>query len=151
MAWWIWILIGLSLFVVEVFIPTDFFMFFFGLAALAVGVGASAGLVESLWIQSVTFAVTAVAAVAFLRGPLSRRWSSADGGPVGEIAGETVVLTEDLPPGGVGKAEFRGTTWSVRSAESGTLKAGDRCRVDKVEGLVLWISPEPRPGAAQND
>ncbi len=147
MDWWIWILIGLSLFVVEVFIPTDFFMFFFGVAAIAVGVGATAGLLESLWIQSASFAAFAVAAVAFLRGPLSRRMTSTEATHVGELRGNSVVLTEDLEGGGVGKAELRGTTWSVRTTHSGALKTGDRCRVDRVEGLLLWVSPEPRPGA----
>jgi len=146
MAWWIWILIGLSLFVVEVFIPTDFFMFFFGLAALVVGVGAVAEVLPSLWIQSVSFAIVAVASVAFLRRPLSNRLSSPDGpGRAGELVGDCVVLTQDLEPGGVGKGELRGTTWSVRTDHDGALTSGSRCRIDKVEGLVLWVSPESRP------
>lgn len=146
MPWWIWILAGLSLFVVEVFIPTDFFMFFFGLAAIVVGLGASTGLVEPLWLQSVAFAVTAVAALVFLRKPLARKWSTPDA-QVGEIVGESVVLTSDAAPGEIGKAELRGSTWSVRATGAKPLTQGSRCRVDKVEGLVLWVSPEPRPGA----
>lgn len=141
MPWWIWILIGLSLFVVEIFIPTDFFMFFFGLAAIVVGMGAAGGLVESMWIQSVGFAVVALAAVAFLRKPLARKWSTPDKS-VGEIVGDSVVLTEDLSPDAMGKGELRGSTWSVRTTSDALLKRGDRCRVDRVEGLVLWVSPE---------
>jgi hypothetical protein len=149
MAWWLWILIGLSLFVAEVFVPTDFFMLFIGVAAIAVGVGTSTGLLTSMWVQSVSFAVVAVAAVVFLRKPITRRLLSSDGDArsVGELVGDAVVLTEDLELGRVGKAELRGTTWSVRTLHEGVLTAGSRCRVDKVEGLVLWVSPEPRPGA----
>ncbi|MDG2307086.1 MAG: NfeD family protein [Candidatus Binatia bacterium] len=147
MPWWIWILIGLSLFVIEVFIPTDFFMFFFGLAAIVVGVGATSGLLESMWVQSVSFAVVALVAVAFLRKPLSKRWTATEGSHSGEIVGNSVVLTEVLEPSSVGTAEFRGSTWSVRTAGAAPLASGTRCRVNKVEGLVLWVSPEPRPGA----
>jgi membrane protein implicated in regulation of membrane protease activity len=149
MAWWLWILIGLSLFVVEVFVPTDFFMFFIGLAAIAAGIGASTGLLPSLWVQSVSFAVVAVAAVVFLRKPLTRRLSATAGDThgAGELVGDSVVLTEDLALGGVGKAELRGTAWSVRTLHEDILTTGSRCRVDRVEGLVLWVSPEPRPGA----
>ena len=33
------------------------------------------------------------------------------------------MLLEDLPPGGVGKAELRGTTWNVRTPATSTLRA----------------------------
>jgi membrane protein implicated in regulation of membrane protease activity len=149
MDWWIWILIGLSLFVVEIFIPTDFFIFFFALAAIVVGAGVSAGFLPSMWVQSVLFAIVAVASLVFLRKPLTRRLASPEAGPgrAGELVGESVVLTEDLALGGVGKAELRGSTWTVRTLHDVSLQTGSRCRIDKVEGLVLWVSPETRPGA----
>ena len=52
------------------------------------------------------------------------------------------TLLEDLPPGAVGKAELRGSGWTVRSVEPKTLAKGARCRVERVEGLTLWIRPE---------
>ncbi len=149
MVWWIWILIGLLLLGIEAFVPFDFFLFFFGVSAIVVGGGTAAGLLASMWAQSVAFSVFAVVFLAFLRKPLNQRWSSPDGTPgrAGEIVGESVVLTEALAVGGVGKAEFRGTSWTVRTAGGEPLDAGTRCRVERVEGLVLWVSPEGRPGA----
>ena len=55
------------------------------------------------------------------------------------LAGEDAVVLEDVAPGSVGKAELRGTTWSARSTSLGALVKGQRCKVERVEGLTLWI------------
>jgi len=38
MPWWVWMLLGMALLVAELALPTDFFLFFFGLSALLVGI-----------------------------------------------------------------------------------------------------------------
>ena len=37
MAWWLWLVLGLALLASEAFTPGTFFVFFFGLSAIAVG------------------------------------------------------------------------------------------------------------------
>ena len=37
----------------------------------------------------------------------------------GGLVGDVAVLLDDLPPGAVGKAELRGTAWSVRHDGAG--------------------------------
>jgi membrane protein implicated in regulation of membrane protease activity len=58
------------------------------------------------------------------------------------MVGEVAVVLEEVPAGGVGKAELRGTSWSARSQATAPLPRGQHCRVEKVEGLTLWIRPE---------
>jgi inner membrane protein len=58
------------------------------------------------------------------------------------MAGESAVVLEDVPTEGVGKAEMRGSSWSARSTSGASLVKGQRCRVDRVEGLTLWLRPE---------
>jgi membrane protein implicated in regulation of membrane protease activity len=41
----------------------------------------------------------------------------------------------------VGKVELRGSSWSARSARA-ALARGQRCRVERVDGLTLWVRPE---------
>ena len=62
--------------------------------------------------------------------------------PVDSLVGQEAILTEELPAGGVGKAELRGTSWNVRSRDGGTLARGRRCRVEQVDGLTLWVRAE---------
>ena len=61
---------------------------------------------------------------------------------VDSLVGETATATEDIPSGGVGKAELRGTTWTARNSGSALLAKNTRCRVERVDGLTIWIRPE---------
>jgi len=51
-------------------------------------------------------------------------------------------VTEAVAPGGVGKAEMRGTPWTARTNGGAALSPGQRCRVERVEGLTLWLRAE---------
>jgi membrane protein implicated in regulation of membrane protease activity len=62
--------------------------------------------------------------------------------PVDRLEGETALVTEDVAAGGVGKAEMRGASWTARSTEAVALARGQRCRVERVEGLTLWLRAE---------
>ncbi len=141
MSWWAWILFGLALLVVEMVTPGGLFALFFGIGALAVGILDAAGLGGPAWLEWGLFAVLSVALLALFRrrmkGALAAR-----GGPVDTLAGEVAVMLADVPPGGVGKAELRGTSWDARAAAGGPLAKGQRCRVEKVEGLTLVLRPE---------
>jgi hypothetical protein len=144
MTWWVWAVAGLLLLGLELFVPVDFFVFFLGVAALGVSGGAALGLVTTTSAQLLLFSVLAVFTTLGLRTPLVARLRRAQDTGVGveNLIGEGAVLLGPLAPGDVGKAELRGTTWSVRSEHPDTLPAGRRCRVQRVEGLVLWVRPE---------
>jgi membrane protein implicated in regulation of membrane protease activity len=61
---------------------------------------------------------------------------------VDEIVGQEVVLLQDLPAGGEARAELRGASWSARSSGGVPLHARQRCRVERIDGLVLWVRAE---------
>jgi inner membrane protein len=61
---------------------------------------------------------------------------------VDSMVGESAIPLEDLVPGATGKAELRGTTWTVHNAGSAPLKKNQRCKVERIEGLTLWIAAE---------
>jgi membrane protein implicated in regulation of membrane protease activity len=144
MAWWVWAIAGLGLLGLELFVPVDFFVFFLGVAALGVSVGVAFGLTTTTGAQLFLFSILAVLATLGLRGPLVARLRRAQDLGVGieNLIGEIAVLTGPLAPGEVGKGELRGSLWSVRSEHAEPLPAGRRCRVERVEGLLLWIRPE---------
>ena len=48
----------------------------------------------------------------------------------------------EIGAGGYGKVELRGTTWNARNAGETPVAADQACRVERVEGLTLWIRPE---------
>ena len=144
MSWWIWIVLGLGLLTLEILTPGGFFVFFFGLAALVVGAAVALGAGGPAWLQWLLFSVLSIGSVFLFRRRLVAALKAREGGSVGveTLVGEVATLVDDLAPGSVGKAELRGTAWSVRSEEPRLLPRGQRCRVQRVEGLTLWVKAE---------
>jgi membrane protein implicated in regulation of membrane protease activity len=143
MVWWLWVLLGIVLLVAETATAGAFFAFFFGVSAVFVGVLTALGVAGPAWVQWLLFSFMAVVALVTLRGPLQARLNVAGSTrPVDSLVGEVAVALGDLPPGGVGKAELRGTAWNARSAAVSPIVKGQRCVVEKVDGLTLWVRPE---------
>lgn len=144
MIWWIWILAGLALLAIEMLTPGGFFTIFFGVSAIIVGVLARFGLAGPLWVQWILFSVLSVVSLLFFRKPLlawmKRREVARP--EVDSLVGETAVVLEAVPENGVGKAELRGTSWSARSTDGTALPIGRRCRVQRVDGLTLWMKAD---------
>jgi len=143
MPWWIWILMGFGLLAAETLTPGGFFVFFFGLSAVIVGLLAGVGLAGSVQAQWLLFTALSIASLLALRPRLVSRFrGSSDESQLPELIGDVAVLSDDLEPGGVAKAELRGTSWNVRSRQHVRLARGARCTVEKVDGLTLWIIPQ---------
>src|SRR5207244_4182744 len=106
MAWWLWLVLGLALLASEAFTPGAFFVFFFGLSAIAVGLAVRLGGHAPGWFQWFLFSLLSVLSVAFLRGPLLRRIMPVrrEGLGVAGLVGEVAVPLEDLAPEAVGTA-----------------------------------------------
>lgn len=140
MAWWIWVLIGLFLLALEAATPGGLFFLFFGLAGLVVGGLAALGVGGSPAIQWLLFTALALVALVALRGPLKARLN-VDGRhkAVDQLSEQEAIALEDLPPGGLGRVELRGSTWSGRNGGDAPIAKGQRCRVERVDGLTLWV------------
>jgi membrane protein implicated in regulation of membrane protease activity len=144
MIWWYWMLLGLVLLGAEMITPGGFYILFFGLAALVVGGLAGLGLVQAEWLQWLLFSGLAILSLLVFRGPLLAwiKTQDVETPAVDSMGGETAIPLEDLSPGDTGKAELRGTTWTAHNAGSALLKKNQRCKVERVEGLTLWITAE---------
>jgi len=144
MDWWLWAALGLLLAVGEVLTPGGFFIVFFGLGALVVALLVFLGLGGALWFQILLFSIFSVASLLLFRNPLLR-WMGRHTPKTAEVdtlVGGIAVASSAIPAGSVGPAQLRGTTWSARNASPAAIAAGVRCRVTRVEGLVIWIEPE---------
>src|SRR5215468_11380944 len=132
MQWWMWILAGLGLLVAETLTPGGFFAFFFGLGAILVGALAFLGLAGPDWMHWLLFSVLSVLGLLVFRRPLMRRFGLSKGKPVDRMEGEVGTVLQDVGPGGFGKVEVRGSSWSARTAGSVALVKGQRARVERV-------------------
>jgi membrane protein implicated in regulation of membrane protease activity len=150
MLWWYWMLLGLVLLAVEMLIPGGFFALFFGLAALVIGALVGVGIGGPSWLQWFVFSILSIVSLFFFRGPvLTRLKIRYQATPrIDTLVGEIVTLRDELLPGAVGKAEFRGTVWTVQNGAEHTLRSGQRCRVQRVDGLTLWVGVIEQQGGA---
>ncbi len=142
MSWWLWVVLGLVLAAIELATPGGFFVIFFGISAVVVGLLELAGLASPPWLQWLLFPIIAVVALRFFRKPLLSRLSVSDPPRVDSLVGEVAVAAADIAAGQHGRAELRGTTWQARNVGEYGILAGQRTRVVAVDGLTLDIRPE---------
>ncbi|MDI9631341.1 MAG: NfeD family protein, partial [Acidobacteriota bacterium] len=60
---------------------------------------------------------------------------------VDPLVGSEGVTLEALAPGRLGRVELAGESWNARLTTSRPLPAGARVRVERVEGLTVFVSP----------
>ena len=142
MEWWIWILFGLLLLLTELVTPGGFYFIFFGIGAVIVGVLAGFGAAGPLWVQFILLSVLSLVTLWLFRGKLLQLTEGAPEQNVDSLIGETAVASDQIAANGIGKAEMRGTAWNARNIGDKPLKRGERARVERVEGLTLFVRPE---------
>jgi membrane protein implicated in regulation of membrane protease activity len=140
MPWWAWVVLGLGLILLELLTPLGFSLMFFGVGALVVGALVGLQLPMPLWAEWVLFSACSILAMLLFRRPLLSRFHRR-GRPltVDGMIGESATALEDIAAGATGRVELRGTTWNAHNAGAGPVARGQRCTVQKREGLSLWV------------
>ena len=140
MIWWIWIVLGCALLLLELATPGGFYFIFFGASAVIVGFLTAAGITSTDWVEWLLFSVFAIGATAIFRRPLLQKFGAVTPrGEVDSLVGETATAMEPIHPGAIGKAELRGTSWTAFNSSSESLVRGQRCRVERVDGLTIFV------------
>ena len=143
MTWWHWLAIGLILVALEMAASGGFYVIFFGIAAIAIGGLHLFDLAGPLWLQLLLFSVLSVVSLLVFRSPVLRLLGlDGPGVDVDSLVGEIAMPVEDIQPGDVGRAELRGTMWSARNSSAAPLRRGQRCKVVKVERLMIFLDAE---------
>jgi membrane protein implicated in regulation of membrane protease activity len=142
MEWWVWLALGLVLLVIELATPSGFFVMFFGLGAITVGVLTRLGVAGPAWMEWLLFTVFSIGYVLFFRDRLQQRVIRPDTNDIDTLVGEVAVTRERIPPAGMGRVELRGTIWNARNDSTVPLEPGRRSRVTRVDGLVVFVQPE---------
>ena len=141
--WWYWLILGLLLVIAELTVAGGFYLVFFGVAAVVVGVLSAFHLAGPMVGQLVLFSTLSVGSLLVFRARLLRWFQFDPQRPsVDAIVGAVATVVDELSPGGVGRVELRGASWSARNATSMALLRGTRCRVVRVDGLMLHVEPE---------
>ena len=143
MEWWAWIAVGAILLGSELgFVDAQFYLVFVGGSALVVGFLDLGGLLPAVWMQWLLFALLAVFSMVTFRRRIyermRRKLPAMKQGP----AGETVVLPAELQPGETCRLEYCGSSWNAVNGGHSAIAAGERARIDRVNGLTLVVHGE---------
>ncbi len=145
MPWWQWVVLGAVLLGSELFVvDAGFYLAILGLAALLVGFGAGVGLAGPLWLQWAIFGALALALLAGVRRQFYRRLRGAPAAGFEPLIGETATVTDAIAPGGIGRAQLRGSDWTARNIGESPLDPGRRARVESVRDLVIELRAEEK-------
>jgi membrane protein implicated in regulation of membrane protease activity len=140
MQWWAWVAGGGILLGAELaFVDAQFYLVLLGASAMIVGLASLAYPELAAWLQWLVFSVLAAGSMVTFRQriyerirpklPLMRT------GP----AGETLVVPQELPPGGTCRIEYRGSSWSAVNGGDAPIAAGSRAHIVRVDGLTLVL------------
>lgn len=138
MTWWIWILIGFALLAFE-FVATTMHIGLFAVGAFVVGILAAFGVPMPLWGQILIFTGVSLVSLFVVRPMLVRKLKLYAPNTVDTMLGEKATALDDIAVEAVGKAEMRGTTWNARNVGPAALARGQRCTVERIDGLVLHV------------
>ena len=141
--WWHWVLGGLGLVLLELALPS-FFVIWFGLGALLVGLSMLALPALSLTAQIALWIITSVVLVVLWFSVFKRsQHKTLIGTAAGEVIGEVGLLVSAVAPFQRGKVRFQrpllGAEEWVCMAES-AITAGERVRVVSVEGSFIKVA-----------
>jgi membrane protein implicated in regulation of membrane protease activity len=144
MPWWAWLVLGIGLLGVEMFvIDAQFYLVFVGLSAATVGLLGLVGVDLPAWLQWLVFSALALGAMFGLRQRLYDMIRKR-GGQVDErlTIGDRVVIAARLEPGQSGRVDYRGSSWTARNVDSRAIEAGSEVSIAAIDGLTLHVKAE---------
>jgi membrane protein implicated in regulation of membrane protease activity len=117
----------------------------FGAGALAAMITALCG--GQLWLQAVIFFVVSIALLASLR-PLARKYFTPKitKTNVDSVIGSQGYVTAEIDNlAARGQVKLGAMEWTARSTSGAPIAAGTRIRVDRIEGVKVFVSPAEVP------
>lgn len=122
--------------------PGGLLHLFFRCRRIIVGILAGFNVAGPVWFQVIVFSSLSLITFWLFRQRLLQLTRRDIPDQVDTLIGETAVIMEEIPSRGIGKAEMRGTSWSARNLGEKSLARGQRCRVERIEGLMIYVRPE---------
>ncbi len=96
LSWWLWLLFGFGLLLLELITPGGFYIFFFGVGAVLVGLLAALGLAGPPWVQWLLFGVISGGGLLVFRKPLQSRIGNLPARNVDSMIGETAIAIANI-------------------------------------------------------
>ena len=141
MATIVWLVLLIGFIILEAACPFHLISIWFAVGALAAAVTAMLG--GQLWLQAVVFAVVSSALLAalwpFVKKFLKPRLTKTN---VDSVIGSEGLVTADIDNiTAQGQVKLGAMEWTARSTSGDPIAAGTLVRVDKIEGVKVFVTP----------
>ena len=101
----------------------------------------------AIWLQVLTFLVVSAIALTALR-PLVRKYLTPKltATNVDSVIGSIGIVTSNIDNlAAAGQVKLNGMEWSARSTSGESIETGTKIRVDRIEGVKVFVSPADVP------
>ena len=140
----LWLILTVILLITEADTVTVVSLWFAAGSLTAMAVALLGG---RIWLQVLVFLVVSAAALTTLR-PLVRKYLTPKltATNIDSIIGTIGIVTADIDNiSASGQVKLNGMEWTARSNSGEPMKAGTKVRVDKIEGVKVFVSPAEIP------
>ena len=138
MSYLVWVILGVGLLGLEIFIPSGFYLFILGLASLIVGCATLAGLLSVFTVQAGSFVALGLFFWLFLAQRLQTLIRSKEKS-YDSVVGQVVTTSAAIAPGSKGAGELWGTSWKLENVGPSPLQSGEECVVIGSDGITLQV------------
>ncbi|MCX7881926.1 MAG: NfeD family protein [Brevinematales bacterium] len=138
MNWYVWVILGVLLLILEIF-TAGFFVALIGVSALIMAVVSI--FLPVLWAQLLIFTIVSVGIV-WLFLPVIRRSLEHNAIPTNQEAmiGKTVIVTEEINNSlGKGYVKYYGDFFPARSLDGKVIPVGREVVIRRIEGIRVFV------------
>jgi hypothetical protein len=141
MPWWGWLVVGVLLLAVEMFVlDAQFYLVFLGVSAAIVGLFGLAGVNMPEWSQWLLFAALALVTMIAFRKRVYELVRGRTGAVEERLTlGDRVMIPMRLDPGQTCRVDYRGSSWTARNVGENDIEAGKEAVISHVDGLTLHV------------
>ena len=140
--WHWWIIVGIGLFILEIFAP-GFVLACLGIGAVLTAIVAAMDV--SLELQFIVFAIVSVISFFSIRPFVLKYLDKKEDfkSNTDSVVGRTAIVTKAFDPDQKkGRVKVDGDDWMAYSLESVVLNVGDRVEVVEVDSNTLFVKPK---------
>ena len=139
-----WLVLTVALLIAEAATVTVISLWFAAGSLAAMAVALVGG---GIWLQVLVFLVVSSVALTALR-PLVRKYLTPKitATNIDSLIGSVGIVTADIDNiSALGQVKLNGMEWTARSTSGEAVKAGTKVRVDRIQGVKLFVSPADVP------
>lgn len=141
----IWGGLVLVFLIIEAACPIHLVSIWFAAGALVSAIAAWLG--AAIWLQATAFVLVSCALLAAL-WPLVRKYLNprVSATNIDSVIGSVGLVTEAIDnTEAVGHVKLNGMPWTARSTSGDPIPEGTKVRVDRIEGVKVFVTPEKVP------